>query len=371
MGYAIPTLPLSEQIETRAVLRGALAANKRLAELKGVVSSMPNASILINTLMLQEAKDSSEIESIVTTHDELYKAELFAERYATISSKEVISYSEALKCGFELVRERRSLTNNTIIEIYRHIKHTSAGFRSVPGTNLVNEKSGEVVYEPPQHRDQIALLMNNLEQFINREELSDLDPLIKMAIIHHQFESIHPFSDGNGRTGRIINILYLVKSELLELPVLYLSRYIIRNKSLYYKLLQDVRDEGKWQEWLLFMMSAVEQTSIETIALVRQIKDLMQDFKLDLRQNFPRIYSQDLINNLFRHPYTKIEFVMNELRVSRPTASHYLSLLQKNGNVVKIKLGRENFYVNTRLFDLLSNAFHMQQEDVASIESKG
>lgn len=369
--YVIPTLPAEQQIETIAVLRGALAANRRLAELKGVVGSMPNASILINTLMLQEAKDSSEIESIVTTHDELYKAELFAERYATISSKEVISYSEALKCGFELVKERSSITNNTIIEIYQHIKHTSAGFRNVPGTNLVNEKTGEIVYEPPQHRDQIAWAMNNLEEFINIDEMSDLDPLIKMAVIHHQFESIHPFSDGNGRTGRIINILYLVKSELLELPVLYLSRYIIRNKGLYYKLLQEVRDTGQWEEWLLFMLRAVEQTSVETIALVRQIKCLMQEFKLDIRQNLPRIYSQDLINNLFRHPYTKIEFVMNELGVSRPTASHYLALLHKNGNVEKIKLGRENFYVNVPLFDLLRNAFHMTQEDMPSVESKG
>lgn len=369
--YVIPTLPADQKIETIAVLRGALAANRRLAELKGVVGSMPNASILINTLMLQEAKDSSEIESIVTTHDELYKAELFAERYATISSKEVISYSEALKCGFELVKERSSITNNTIIEIYQHIKHTNAGFRNVPGTNLVNEKTGEIVYEPPQHRDQIASAMNNLEEFINIDEMSDLDPLIKMAVIHHQFESIHPFSDGNGRTGRIINILYLVKSELLELPVLYLSRYIIRNKGLYYKLLQEVRDTGQWEKWLLFMLRAVEETSVETIALVRQIKCLMQEFKISIRETLPRIYSQDLINNLFRHPYTKIEFVMNELGVSRPTASHYLALLHKNGNVEKIKLGRENFYVNVQLFDLLRNAFHMPQEEMPSVESKG
>lgn len=244
MSYQIPDLPLSFDVETKAVLRLTNEANRRLAELKGVVKSMPNASILINTLALQEAKDSSAIESIITTHDELYKAELFAQHFTSAGAKEVQTYAEALKRGFELVSKKQLLTNNFIIEIFRNIKQNNSGFRVTPGTKLKNERTQEVVYEPPQSFDLIQSHMSNLEKFINDNTISDLDPLIKMAIIHHQFESIHPFCDGNGRTGRIINILYLVQQNLLDLPVLYLSRYVIKHKAKYYELLQKVRDEN-------------------------------------------------------------------------------------------------------------------------------
>ncbi|HEY5591503.1 MAG TPA: Fic family protein [Paludibacter sp.] len=371
MSYVIPELPLSFEIETKAVLKQTIEANRRLAELKGVVKSMPNASILINTLALQEAKDSSAIESIITTHDELYKAELFVQHFTSAGAKEVQTYAEALKKGFEIVSKSHLLTNNAIIQIFRNVKLNDAGFRVTPGTTLKNERTQEIVYEPPQSIDLIQTYMSNLERFINDNTISDLDPLVKMAIIHHQFESIHPFSDGNGRTGRIINILYLVQQELLDLPVLYLSRYVIKNKAKYYQLLQKVRDEQAWEEWILFMLKGVEVTAIETINLVEGLKRLMVQYKKEIRDSLTKIYSQDLLNNLFRHPYTRIEFVMKELSISRPTASSYLKQLEKRGLVVKVKLGRENFYLNERLFDLLVNAFHLDTELVDSIESNG
>lgn len=371
MKYEIPRLPLDFDVETKAVLKQTIEANRRLAELKGVVKSMPNASILINTLALQEAKDSSAIESIITTHDELYKAELFVQHLTSPAVKEVQTYADALKQGFSMVKKTNLLTNNAIIEIYRNIKLNQAGFRATPGTMLKNERTQEIVYQPPQTIDEINAYMNNLELFINDSSISDLDPVIKMAIIHHQFESIHPFSDGNGRTGRIINILFLVQQELLDLPVLYLSRFIIKNKGEYYRLLQEVRDNHDWEEWLLFMLKGVEETAIETIKVVEGIKTLMQEYKFILRERLGKIYSQDLLNNLFKHPYTKIEFVMQELSVSRPTATSHLNKLIGIGIVEKLKLGRENFYVNTKLYDLLANAFHIENLTINSIDSNG
>lgn len=359
--YRIPTLPLKIEVETKAVLKQVARSHRRLAELKGAVLSIPNTTILINTLSLQEAKDSSAVESIITTHDELYKAELSFHTAVSPAAKEVQYYSSALLYGFELVKKHGLLTCNDFCEIYRRIKHNDAGFRSTPGTTLINDRTGETVYQPPQSYDEIVSYMSNLERFINDDAMSDLDPLVKMCIIHHQFESIHPFSDGNGRTGRIVNILYLVLQGLLDLPVLYLSRYIIKNKGEYYRLIQAVRDDGDWEQWILFMLKGLEDTSVETVSLILDIKKLMMEYKQKIRKELPKIYSQDLLNNLFRHPYTKIDFVCSELNVTRPTATSYLNQLVGNGLLSKMKLGRDNFYLNTRLFDLLINAFHMDK----------
>ena len=361
--YKIPILPLKQEIETKAVLKQAAKAHRRLAELKGAVLSIPNKTILINTLSLQEAKDSSAVESIITTHDELYKAELSFHTAVSPAAKEVQSYSGALLHGFELVKKHGLLTCNDIIEIYRRIKHNQAGFRNTPGTALINDTTGESVYQPPQSYDDIVAYMSNLEKFINDDSISDLDPLVKMCIIHHQFESIHPFSDGNGRTGRIINILYLVIQELLDYPILYLSRYIIKNKGEYYHLIQSVRDKGEWESWVLFLLKGLEETSQETISLILSIKDLMMEYKQKIRSELPKVYSQDLLNNLFRHPYTKIDFICDELGISRPTATSYLNKLVNKGFVAKMKLGRDNFYLNLRLFDLLINAFHIEKSN--------
>lgn len=352
--HTLAPLPPTANLETRDILRKVALASRFLAELKGQAATIPNESILINTLSLQEAKDSSEIENIITTHDELYKNDLFKGLNNSPAAKEVHNYAAALKKGFTLVRQDKLITTNRILEIHAILEENNAGLRRLPGTELRNDKTGETVYTPPQNHDEIVQLMQNLETFINDGDIQDIDPLIKMAVIHYQFESIHPFYDGNGRTGRIINILYLVAQNLLDIPVLYLSRYIIRTKSEYYRLLQAVRENDEWEAWCLYILTGVEQTSQQTIKLIKDIKVLMQDYKHRIRKELPKIYSQDLLNNLFRHPYTRIEFLQHDLGVSRITATKYLGKLADAGFLRKEKMGRYNFYINVPLFELFN-----------------
>jgi Fic family protein len=351
--FELKKLPVEKDLETKKILKKLATAHRALAELKGVATSIPNESILINTLGLQEAKDSSAIENIITTHDDLYKAELNVKDIKSLNAKEVHNYIEALKKGFSLTSERKLITNNIIVEIQSLLENNNAGFRKVPGTSLKNASTGEIIYTPPQDVAEIKDLMSNLEIFINDNEFSELDPLIKMAIIHFQFESIHPFYDGNGRTGRIINVLYLVLQDLLNLPILYLSKYIIANKGDYYRLLQEVRDKDEWESWVLFMLNAVIETSNDTVSVIEKIKNLLIEYKHKIRNDY-KFYSQDLLNNLFKHPYTKIEFLEEELSVSRITAATYLNKLAEDGLLRKEKLGTANYYVNYRLFEILS-----------------
>jgi Fic family protein len=346
-------LPLDWDVETKTVLKSLPSAHAALAELKGIASTMPNQSILINTLGLQEAKDSSAIENIITTHDDLYKSELNLDSYKSLNAKEVQNYIAATKTGFDLISKTGLLTNRIVLKIQEVLEGNKAGFRKLPGTALKNASTGKIIYTPPQDPEEIKDLMTNLEKFINDKESSDFDPLVKMAIIHYQFESIHPFYDGNGRTGRIINILYLIQEKLQDLPILYLSSYIIKNKSDYYRLLQEVRTKNSWEEWLLFMIKAVDQTSRETIDLIIKIRELMMNYKRTLRDNY-KFYSQDLLNNLFKHPYTKIEFIQRDLNVSRITAANYLNQLADDRLLTKKKLGTANYYINDPLFKLLS-----------------
>ncbi|WP_040240390.1 Fic family protein [Chromohalobacter japonicus] len=350
----LPTLPLPEidQWETRAVLKQAAQAHRYLAELKGVAATIPNEEILINTLTLQEARHSSEIENIITTQDDLYRAVVAEEAQVDPQTKEVQDYATALRAGFRSVRQSRLLRLNDILVIQETLEQNRAGLRKLPGTALRNQATGEVVYEPPQAAPEIERLISNLVDYINDDQRCDADPLVKMAIIHHQFESIHPFYDGNGRTGRIINMLYLVSKELLDLPVLYLSRYLIQTKARYYQELQAVRDSGDWEPWLLYMLEGISQTAQQTIELIGQIRDLMQHTKHRMREECPKIYRQELLNNLFNHPYTKIEFVMDDLGVSRITATKYLDELVSIGLLEKIKVGRSNFYINAALMAL-------------------
>jgi len=350
--WKLKELPLSIDIESKSILKSLPSAHAALAELKGIASTIPNQSILINTLALQEAKDSSAIENIITTHDDLYKTELNLDSFKSLNAKEVQNYISALKSGFELISTNGILSNKIILKIQEVLEDNKAGFRKLPGTELKNAATGEVIYTPPQDSNDIVRLMSNLEKFINEPQIWNYDPIVKMAIIHFQFESIHPFYDGNGRTGRIINILYLILEKLQNLPILYLSRYIIHNKADYYKLLQEVREKNSWEEWILFMIKAVESTSKETIELIIQIRELMMNYKHKLRENY-KFYSQDLLNNLFKHPYTKIEFVVNDLKVSRITAANYLNKLADDGLLKKEKIGTGNYYVNQPLFDLL------------------
>lgn len=371
--YKIPFLPLGIDLETKEILKQLNKSNKQLAELKGVAQTIPNEALLINSLALQEAKDSSEVENIVTTHDELYKADLRTENFiSSAATKEVLNYKEAILSGFKLIRKDKLLTNNVIKQIQEILEGNKAGFRSVPGTTLKNNKN-EIVYTPPQDSIEIERLMANLEEFINCIEMSDLDPLIKLAIIHHQFESIHPFYDGNGRTGRIISILYLVINDLLDLPILYLSRYITHNKAEYYRLLQAIREnennELEWREWVLFILKGIEETAKDTIYLVKGISVLMTEYKNILRPILGKTYKHELLNNLFFHPYTKIEFIERDMSVRRKTASKYLDMVVEAGLLEKIKIGKENYYINSKLINLFVNKSTNNQPKVAPIES--
>ncbi len=356
--YSIPLLPLSYDLETKAILKQLNNANRRLAELKGVAMTIPNENILVSTLTLQEAKDSSEVENIVTTQDDLYKnaSELYSDYAINAATKEVLNYREALQHGFRLVKEKGVLTSSVIREIQKLLEHNSAGFRSIPGTTL-KSSDGKTVYTPPQNRTEILNYMDNLESFINNDDISELDPLIKLAIIHHQFESIHPFYDGNGRTGRIICVLFLVLTGRLDLPILYLSRYITHNKKKYYELIQDIRDKNsdnadEWEAWILFILKGIEETAIETTRLVKGISKLMADFKSVLRPKFGKQYRHELLNNLFFHPYTKVEFLEKELMISRVTAQRYLSLLMETGLIDRVKIGKAYYYINVPLMNL-------------------
>jgi Fic family protein len=341
----------SSRFETPAILKRLASSSRKLAELKGIAASIPNQGILINALALQEAKDSSEIENIVTTHDELFKDEVLPASFANPAAKEVLRYRQALRVGFEQVRGSGLLTCNHIILIQGELERNNAGFRKLPGTAL-KDGAGQTIYTPPQDPTEIVAHMRDLERFINEADLFDADPLIKMALIHHQFESIHPFYDGNGRTGRIVNVLYLVKEGLLDIPVLYLSQHIVRHKADYYRLLQTVRDEDTWEDWVQYLLEAVEQTAGQTIATVQAIKTALFDYKQRIRAGY-KFYSQDLINNLFMHPYTKIDFVQRDLGVSRITATKYLEALTEGGFLQKQKVGRGNYYVNLALNKVL------------------
>lgn len=367
--YEIPLLPLPYDLETKAVLRQANKANRKLAELKGVAQTIPNERILISSLTLQEAKDSSAVENIVTTQDDLYRAGLDA-GFTLIgaATKEVLFYREAINEGFKLVRNKNILTLNDIRRIQEVLEQNSAGFRTTPGTQLKRSSDGAVIYTPPQDGQRIVELMSNLEQFINDDELCLIDPLVKMAIIHHQFESIHPFYDGNGRTGRIVNILYLVTSGLLDLPILYLSRYITHNKAEYYERIQAIRNatgdnSAQWEAWILYMLRGVEQTAEETIALVKNIGKLMTKYKNIIRPAFGGKYSHELLNGLFYHPYTKIGHLESNMQVSRQTAAKYLDKLASLGLLQKERMGKENYYINTQLMELFLTFSEQQETD--------
>lgn len=343
---------VAERFETPRILKSLALASRSLAELKGVAATLPNQEILIRTLGLQEAKDSSEIENFVTTHDDLFKDESHDEPGLAPAVKEVQRYRQAMQVGFESVRSTGLLTLNQILDIQATLEETRAGFRKVPGTHL-KAGDGRVVYMPPQHPARIQELMHDLERFLNEPEIFAADPLIKMALAHHQFESIHPFYDGNGRTGRIVNVLYLIQQGLLDSPVLYLSRRIVRTKGRYYELLQEVRERDAWEEWVLYMLECVELTAREAVRTIKDIREAFFEAKHRIRDGY-KFYSQDLLNNLFSHPYTKIEFVQKDLAVSRLTATRYLDKLAQDGLLEKRRIGRNSYYVNTRLTDILT-----------------
>lgn len=345
----LPLLPPTADLESKAVLKQAISANRVLADLRGLAARIPNQDVLIRSIVLQEARLSSEIENIVTTNDELYRADANPEGKTDPHTKEVLRYRQALYHGLLAMRER-PLSTNLFVEIVRMIKQADLGIRAITGTALKNE-ADEVVYTPPVGEALIRDKLGNLECFIHADD--DLDPLIKMAVMHYQFEAIHPFPDGNGRTGRILNLLYLVDRGLLDIPVLLLSRYIIAHRPAYYEGLRRVTEEGAWEDWILFMLRAIEETARQTFHQVRQVLALMDEVRSRVQMEAPAIYSKDLIEVIFRHPYTKIQFVVDAGIAKRQTASGYLQALAGLGVLSEEKIGREKYYINDALLQAL------------------
>ena len=349
----LPDLPPSRDIETVPVLKRALTAGRALAELKGLGETIPDQGILINSIVLQEAKASSEIENIVTTNDALFRAlAIPSSSSVDPTTKEVLQYREALWTGFTDLSKHALLTTNVFASVVNTIRKSQAGIRNLPGTVLHNPTTKEIVYCPPEGEDLIRRKLRNLEEYIHSPD--GPDPLIKMAVIHYQFEAIHPFSDGNGRTGRILNILYLVQQGLLDLPVLYLSRYIIENKSEYYRRLRMVTQDQDWEPWILYMLEAVENTAVFTRRRILEIRELLGNTVEVVRERLPGMYTKELVESLFSHPYTKVQFLVNEGLAKRQTAAAYLRQLQIIGVLQSFKAGRENIFLNVKLYELLS-----------------
>lgn len=338
-----------DKIETINILKAECDAVSALSELKGIANLIPNQSILINAIVLQESQDSSKIENIITTKDDLYKALSETASKIDASTKEVMFYREALCEGFNKVKSHGFISINDIIDIQSMLVQSRQGFRTLPGTQLINDRTNEVVYTPPQSREQIETLMKTFTEYLNDSEKS----LAKLAVLHFQFESIHPFYDGNGRTGRIINVLYLILKNYLEIPILYLSSYIIHYKDEYYTRMQKVRTEADWENWIIFILKGIEITSRQTIEKVRNIKILMDQTIETVKEKCPKIYSKELVETLFENPYCKGEFIEKATGTERKAAARYLHQLSDAGILECQKISQTNIYINTKLMELL------------------
>ncbi len=340
-------------LKTNKILEQLTASSRALAELKGYANTIPNMHILINAITINEAKDSSAIENIVTTHDSIYKV-LTGSGYKEENAKEVVDYRTAIWTGYEQIKKDGYISTKTIVNIQEVIEHNKAGIRKIPGTELKNSITGETIYTPPQNEKEIRDYLKNLEDYIN-DFKDGVDPLIKMAMIHYQFESIHPFYDGNGRTGRILNVLYLVLNNLLNSPILYLSKYINETKQEYYRLLQNIRENNDFEEWVLYILKGVEITSKDTIKLIEKIQNEIKSYKEDFKSKLPKIYSKELLDSLFYEVYTKISYIEKACSVTRLTATSYLNQLEEVGLLKSEKIGREKVYKNIRLIKILSD----------------
>lgn len=350
----LPNLPPKKNLETTAIFKAIIKANKLLAELKGYCQTLPNPQMLLNTIVLQESKESNAIENIVTTQDELYKATLMGDGVKNQAAKEVLQYREAIYLGIEELQRNNLITTNLLVGLMQRLRGSSENIRKNTGTKLANPTNNQIVYTPPEGENIIREKLSQLEIFINDNEFSDLDPLIKMSLVHYQFEAIHPFSDGNGRTGRILNILYLIQQGLLGLPVLYLSNYIIRNKSDYYRLLREITEEGNWEEWILFMVNGISETSAMTLSKIRSILRLKEDTIINAKEALKSSYTKELMNLLFSHPYIKIKVLEDNNIAKRQTASDYLKKLESKGILESVKIGNEIYYINKALIAILS-----------------
>ena len=347
----LPALPPTVELETRAVLKRCIEARTALAELKQAAELIPNQRMLINTLPLLEAKDSSEIESIVTTTDLLFQHAQDGEHQADPATKEALRYRKALHNGYQSLADR-PLCTGTAVEICRTLKGVNMDIRRVPDTQLANDRTGEIIYTPPEGEDRLRDLLANWERFLHNE--TDLDPLVRMAIGHYQFEAIHPFTDGNGRTGRVLNTLFLIQEGLLNLPILYLSRYIIAHRADYYRLLLDVTRDNAWEPWLLYMLSAVEETARWTCVKIAAIRRLAEHTTHFVRAQLPKTYSRELVDVIFEQPYCRISNVVDKQIAQRQAASRYLKELVSIGVLQEVQVGKEKLFIHPKLMQLLT-----------------
>ncbi|MBN1829624.1 MAG: Fic family protein [Deltaproteobacteria bacterium] len=350
----LPPLPPDIELESPQVLKKAIAANAAVAELKGILNTIPNPAILINAIVLQEAKSSSLIENVVTTNDKLYQSAAAISSEIDPSTKEVLNYREAIWQGYRQLQQRSLLTSNAFIRIVNTIKGNTAGIRTTPGTTIATT-SGKILYTPPEGETVLRDKLKNLQEFIHDED-DALDPLVKMALVHYQFEAIHPFYDGNGRTGRIINILYLVYKNLLPMPVLYLSKYIIEHKDEYYQLLRAVTESNEWKPWILFLLDGIEETAKFTVELVDNIRMLLSRTAETVKEKLPKIYSRELVEILFEEPYCRGQNLVQTGIASRNTASKYLRSMADIGILEQQRVGKENLYLNIQLWELLKSS---------------
>jgi Fic family protein len=350
----LPPLPPKIDVETKAVMRKAISAGRALAQLNGTLLTLPNPSIFLDTIYLQEAKASSEVENIITTNDDLYRSMVADRTIENGQAKEVLFYKDALWLGLNELNKKPFITTNLCIKIVQCITQNSSSIRKIPGTTLSNTR-GEVIYTPPLGEALIREKLANWEKFVN--EYEGLDPLIKMAIMHYQFEAIHPFADGNGRTGRILLLLYLKLSGMLDTPAIYLSQYINRNRVDYYNTLRGVTERSDWETYILYMLDMVEQTAIMGMNRLSAISDAMQSMVVELKRDLPKVYSKELVDLLFKLPYTKRQHLVEAKIGNLKTVGQYLMELERHGLLSAEKVGKEKLYVNRTLINILEKRF--------------
>ncbi|MCB0448316.1 MAG: Fic family protein [Gelidibacter sp.] len=347
----LPLLPPKSEVESMVILKKTITASRALSELKGAITNLPNPTLFIDTINLQEARASSAIENIITTQDELFKASIAELKSDNAATKEVIHYKNALWYGLEQINRRPILSTNLFIAIMRVIKENNSGIRNATGTQLKNPATNKVIYTPPEGEEIIREKLKNLEDFIHSHD--GIDPLVKMAIIHYQFEAIHPFFDGNGRTGRIILLLYLKLSGLMDLPALYLSSYIIEHKDEYYTNLRNVTENGSWEDWILYMLDMVEQTALKGRQQITEIEKLMNEMGTEIQEKLPKIYSKDLMEQLFKLPYTKRNQLKKAGIGNLKTVGNYLNELENEGFLSSEQVGKEKLYLNFKLLEVI------------------
>lgn len=348
----LPLLPPKVELETKEILTKTIRASRALAQLNGAIRNLPNPSLFLDTLHLQEAKASSEIENIITTNDDLYQAVVADKKFDNPATKEVISYKEAIWLGFSRLEQQPFITTNLCIELVQCIKQNTSGIRTTPGTTLSNTL-GKVIYTPPSGEQVIREKLANLETFINEND--SIDPLIKMAVSHYQFEAIHPFSDGNGRTGRILLLLQLKLEKLLDVPALFLSEYIIEHKEMYYEGLRTVTENNDWSKFILYMLDMVETTAIRGLERLESIIQLMETTGQEIRERLPKVYSKDLVEVLFKLPYTKRQYLIDIDLGTPKTVGNYLRALEEEGFLKSVRVGKEKLYLNQALMNILEN----------------